>query len=458
MTNDFDLIGNFGCYADDNNVISFQVGGARNSFNFNIDPEFGASSAGILSWMNISGFNVAARGANNLQVEEITSDFNNNRLLPRLINKQVNMLYGLGPAVYRQNTAGGKKEKTWVEQPLIMSWLEDWTDRGLEMDYKSFSKAIIKNFYYFRDYFVKWRLNAGNLTGMPIRTVGLEMMENKHCRLATTITDVANDIINYNDLKYIAVGKWGYGISNYKFYPRFTLSDSGRIKYAGISHHREKSVGEYYGINETHVGTKSYIKGSNQTAGYINSFLKNSLAAKLHIIIPNAWLVSKRNQITLLCEENKRLAAKGKEPLKYNDIEIGTEYKESSLLAYMRFELRKISAYLSGEDNQGKAYATISFRNGAEEECWKIETVDLKYREYISSLIDYDKRADEAMLSAVGLDSSISSVSKDGVISKSGADVFYNYLIYLMSLTPDDETCSEPFNMAIRINFPELYA
>jgi hypothetical protein len=62
------------------------------------------------------------------------------------------------------------------------------------------------------------------------------------------------------------------------------------------------------------------------------------------------------------------------------------------------------------------------------------------------------------MLSAVGLDSSISSVTKDGVISKSGADVFYNYLIYLMSLTPDDETCSEPFNMALQINFPKLYA
>lgn len=72
-------------------------------------------------------------------------------------------------------------------------------------------------------------------------------------------------------------------------------------------------------------------------------------------------------------------------------------------------------------------------------------------------MIDYDKRADEALLSAVGLDPSISSVSKDGVISKSGADVYYNYLIYLMSLTPDDEVCSEPFNQAIQINFPELY-
>ncbi|MDR2917626.1 MAG: hypothetical protein LBV74_22775 [Tannerella sp.] len=460
MTNDMQTVGNFGCYVDDNNVISFQVGGARNSFNFDIDPEFNNTiSAGILPWLNISGFNVASRGANNLQVETITSDFNNNRLLPRLINKQVNMLYGLGPAVYKQDIVDGKKKKVWFEQPQIMSWLESWPDKGMEMDYKSFSKAIIKNFYYFRDFFVKWRMNMGSVIGLPVQVVGLEIMENKHCRLATTRKDVANDIIGYNDLKFVAVGKWGYGISNYKFYPRFTLGDLEKIKYAGVSHHREKSVGEFYGVNETHVGTQSYIRGSNQTAGYINSFLKNSLAAKIHIIIPDAWIKSKRLQITSLCQENKKRESESKELLKYNGIEIGSEFKESTLLAYIRLELRKISSYLTGEANQGKAYSSISFKNSnGEEERWKIETVDLKYKEYITSLIEYDKRADEAMLSAVGLDSSISSVSKDGVISKSGADVFYNYLIYLMSLTPDDETCSEPFNMAIKINFPTLYA
>jgi hypothetical protein len=265
------------------------------------------SASAPLTWLNVSGFNIAARGSGNLQAEEITSDFKKNRLLPRLISKQVNMLYGLGPAVYTQAIVSGKEQKVWVEQPQIMSRLESWTDKGMENDYKSFAKAAIKNFYFFRDFFVKWRMNTGSIAGLPSGVAGLEMMEDKNCRLATARKDVANDITGYNDLKFVAVGKWGYGITNYKFYPRFTLSDSDKIRYAGISHHREKSVGEYYGENETHAGTRGYIRGSNQT-------------------------------------------------------------------------------------------------------------------------------------------------------SKSGADVFYNYLIYLMSLTPDDETCSEPFNMAVRINFPELYA
>ena len=109
-------------------------------------------------------------------------------------------------------------------------------------------------------------------------------------------------------------------------------------------------------------------------------------------------------------------------------------------------------------DNQGKAYSTISFKNGqGEEERWKFEVVDLKYKEYIDALISFDKRADEVLLSSVGLDSSISSVSKDGVISKSGSDAYYNYLIYLMSLTPEEEVCAEPFNLALQVNFPALY-
>ena len=50
-----------------------------------------------------------------------------------------------------------------------------------------------------------------------------------------------------------------------------------------------------------------------------------------------------------------------------------------------------------------------------------------------------------------------SAVDKDGVISKSGSDTYYNYLIYIMSLTSEDEVCAEPLNWALRLNFPELY-
>ena len=288
---------------------------------------------------------------------------------------------------------------------------------------------------------------------------GLEAVENRLCRLATQKRDAATDVVYYKDFRHIAVGKWDNGISTFKIYPKFSVENIQDYRFAAISHHREKSVDDFYGVNETHEGTRSYIRGSNETADYINSFLKNALAAKIHIVIPNAWIESKRNQITRLCEENKKRSSKGDSPLKYNGIDIGTSFKESVLIQYIQQELRNISKYLSGADNQGKAYATYSFKNSSgEEERWKIETVDLKYKEYVDALIAYDKRADEVLLSSVGHDSSISSVSKDGVISKSGADAYYNYLIYILSLTSEDEICSEPFNLALAVNFPDIYA
>lgn len=159
------------------------------------------------------------------------------------------------------------------------------------------------------------------------------------------------------------------------------------------------------------------------------------------------------------CEENKKRKANNQELIKYNGIEIGDEMRESTVIEYIRYELRKFGQYLSGERNQGKAYSTFSFMDGSgHEQSWRIENIDMKYKEYIESMIAYDKRAEEALLSSVGLDASISAVSKDGIISKSGSDAYYNYLIYIMSLTPEDEICAEPLNMALRVNFPSYYA
>jgi hypothetical protein len=460
MKEQIKIVGNVGTYIEDGNVISFQMGDRPMSSVLDPDPLFPSFEGGMpdYRWQTVQGFQVVTRGYNDRKCEEIASDIKKNRLLPRLITKQVNMLYGHGPAVYVNKLEGGKLKREWIECPEVMGWLDSWSAHGIETDYKEFAKSIIKNFYYFHDFFVKWRFSMGKERG-AMAVAGLESVENRLCRLATQKRDAATDVVYYKDFRHIAVGKWDNGISTFKIYPKFSVENIQDYRFAAISHHREKSVDDFYGVNETHEGTRSYIRGSNETADYINSFLKNALAAKIHIVIPNAWIESKRNQITRLCDENKKRASKGESKLKYNGIDIGTSFKESVLIQYIQQELRNISQYLSGADNQGKAYATYSFKNSSgEEERWKIETVDLKYKEYVDALISYDKRADEVLLSSVGLDSSISSVSKDGVISKSGADAYYNYLIYILSLTSEDEICSEPFNLALAVNFPDLYA
>ncbi len=452
--------GNVGNYISDGNIISFQIGDGQQLFS---DPSIRVpwGSTAMLhdhQWLGVQGYQVCMRGRNNTLCDEITMEIKQNRLLPRLYSKQIKMLYGHGPALYVQTIKDGKLRREYTTLPDVADWLNTWDERGMGT-VQEFCKTNIKNYYYFGDFFAKWRFSRGKRVGAGIPVSGLEPLENKHCLLATTRTDVATSLIQYGDFHHVAVGKWFFGTGQYKIYPKFSMQEFGNYLYAAVSHHRDKSVDEFYGANETHQGARPYIQGSNKTAHYINSFLKNSLAAKIHIIIPNAWVESKRNQISKLCEENKKRKANGQELIKYNGIEIGDEMRESTVIEYIRYELRKFGQYLSGEHNQGKAYSTFSFVDGSgKEQSWRIENIDMKYKEYIESMIAYDKRAEEALLSSVGLDASISAVSKDGLISKSGSDSYYNYLIYIMSLTPEDEICSEPLNMALRVNFPDHYS
>lgn len=452
------MLGNLGAYVDDENVITFNIGSSTTS---DLKRDRGGDtvrSVFVPTYLNVEGYKVCSRGSDNKSCERIEVDIKRNRLLPRLIDKQIKLLYGKGILPYTEGIQGNKVVREWKHVPEITAWLEGWTDNGMEQSYSDFALAVIKRFYYFRDFFVKFRMSWGKAIGKyPI--AGMELLENKNCRLATKKEDVVRDTVLYNDFRFVMFGDWQKGASKYKVYPLFRISEIDNYEYAAISHHRESSVGDFYGLNETHEGVKTFLKTSNELPTYIDSFLSNSLAAKIHVIIPHAWVESKRKQVRLLCEENKQREKNKKELFKYNGIDIGTEYKESLVIQFINKELRQLSEYLSGAENQGKAYATYSFREGhnKEEERWKIETIDLKYKEYISSLIEYDKRVDEVLISAVGIDSSISAVSKPGMISKSGSDAYYNLMIYLLALTPDDEKCAEPFNLALQINFPELY-
>lgn len=461
--NDISYMGPYGISVSEDTVLSFQLGDRPTSSSIVHDPGFQRAAMQVIvpQWLNVQGYNVYARGENNLQCEELEYTIKHNRLHPRLIDKQVKFLYGKGPhGYYIETDAEGKLSKRWHRHPEVFSWLESWQDNGMESSYTDFGMNVIRHFYTFYDYFVKHRMTIGSQFGFKSRIAGCELVENKYCRLAVDGSfDVARDIPTYGDFRYVAFGNWSIATTKFKIYPRFHMSDIRKYKYASISHHRQSSVGDFYGCNETYEGTKPWIRGANDSPDYINSFLKNSLSAKIHIIIPDAWISSKRAQIKAICEENKKRKANGSPLLVYNGIDVGTDYSESFLIRYINAEVKKATEFLSGKNNQGKSFVSYSFRTSAkEEERWRFETIDMKYKEYIEAMISYDKRVDQVLVSSMGLDPSITGISQDGVVSKSGADVYYNYIVYLASLTADDEKCSEAYNIALQVNFPELYA
>lgn len=434
--------------------------------------------AAILSPQRMGAYFYWPAGSHNDDPDVCSDLISGNRLLPSLIEKQVAILYGSGPQLYIDEIAqDGTAKRRYLKDQEIQAWLESWQERGLMDSYKDYLRKAIRSYYYSEGIFTKWHLSKGSRPGKDGRTIvpgtlpvaGLEHISELRARLATT-TDISQktDIENA-DFDRVLVGAWrrGGNVTKYKAYPRFSAVNptkaDGAISYTKNANYET----DIYATNVFFKGIKSWIRGCNATPDYINSFLENSLSARHHVIIPNAWYNAKKNALEELCQANaskKAAGAKDDELIKIKvgdeEMEIGTEYTEALLDEYVRRELQNLTNFLAGRGkNQGKTYATRSFMNeNGDIEKWVIEEIPQKYKEYIEAQITYDKRADMVLLSAKGIDPSISNITSDGTISKSGSDAYYNYVIYLTQQSiPEDVVCAD-INRAIAINFPGKYA
>lgn len=437
-------------HAHDGMLMSFEIAGDR------IPTSNNFLKYTLLSYGNLK---VATRGDNNMLCDEIETDITN-RLVSRLIEKRTELLYGDGIYLYKPKIVNRNVVREWIEMPApIAAWLDAWEDLGSDSDYKETVKAIIRRYYTFEDFFIRWRFFKGKSIGyMPVAF--FEMVENKRCRLASDKDLKIGSDYEYKDFRFVLVGNWRNGLNEKKVYPRFMYKDLKSYTYAAVSHHLTDAVGSLYGVNKFYAGTKDWIRGSNLTPVFLNSYRENSFAAKVLVKIPQEWYDAVEDQVKALCNENKDREQEGLNLLKFNnEVEIGSEFKQSVLDRIVKKEIERFSRFMSGAKNQGKLWATNSYitEDGVKSE-WEVEVLDLKSKEYVDAQITYDKRADDVILSSIGIDSSLSNVSKDGVISKSGSDVYYNYLIYINSLTSAEETCLEPYNMMLRMNFPSVYA
>ena len=117
----------------------------------------------------------------------------------------------------------------------------------------------------------------------------------------------------------------------------------------------------------------------------------------------------------------------------------------------INYQLRQITKFLSGEgENQGKLWASTKWG----EDGWEFKDFPGSFKEYMEAVISYDKRADQVILAGKGINASITNVENDGVLSKSGSDVYYNYLIYANALVIAEFYVTQDINRAIRYNFP----
>lgn len=455
--------GDIGYVKTGNAVCTYQLG--EESSDGAIDLNEVSYPTNFIRPMKMAQFSVYPNGSNNLEPNIIKEMVQANRLLPELINKKIKMLYGAGPMLFRTKKDGKDAWREFFDDPAVTAWLESWQRNGLEDDYKRYLMKTITSMYYDGGAFSKIRLSQGAEAGLPdgYRVTGLEHISTTRARVAT-MQDLSQrtDFIS-SDFELVIVANWlNLSYQDYAVYHKFDYSEP--LKYsAAISYSRSYIQGEeIYAHNLWFKGIERWVRGSNLTPAYINDYLMNALSARTHVIIPQSWMRQKQNDLETLCRVNAERKATGQNlqsvQVGSKTMEVGTEYNKNMLRQYVSLELEKLAECLTGAGkNQGKIYASESEIIDGEEVRWKIEPIDQKYKEYIEALTSYDKRADEVMLSAIGLDPSISNITKDGIISKSGADAYYNYLIYLSQLTLPEEIVCKDINVALQLNFPELY-
>lgn len=396
----------------------------------------------------------------NLYPQEVFAVVSENKLLPEVIKKQVRFLFGKGPRLYKEVVQGEGDKKRRVRVPIedanIQTWLDSWEEKGFPHHWE-YLRNIINDYYHVETCVSKYHFTRARRLGEAGSILALSYVGSDEARVAAK-GNFLNKRIKNSDCQYVVVGDW-FNINAYEYdvYNRFQPNNPYKFP-VSVAFNTDKTFTKWvYAYNDWFKGLYEWIKASNLSPRYINSYLKHALNAHVHVIIPGTWYMSQKQILADICQNN--LIGDPDTPIQteYRGVKLvddtGKPYRfyEAMMDDLIAAELRRITELMSGEGkNQGKLYATTKWG----EDGWKFEDFPGKFQEYMKSVIDYDKRADQVILAGKGISSSITNVENDGVISKSGSDVYYNYLIYVATLTLDEYFITKEINRAIHLNFP----
>lgn len=411
------------------------------------------------STIEVAGVHVAPWGFNNLYPQEVQTVISDHKLLPSVLEKQIQFLFGNGLMLYSKDADGNKIR---IHEPMVEAWLDGFeavTGESAE----DYIIGLITDYYHVQTCTSKWHFSlARRIQGkMPVQA--LSYVGADACRLALDHQCINRRILN-QDCQFVVVADWALvGQTDATVYNRFNPARPF-ANGSAISFNRRRNFShDVYAANTWYGGLREWLKASNLTPKYLNSYLENALNAHVHCKIPKSWYDIQANTLEKLCQDNLYYAAdpQNTRPLTeeykgvrlLNDQGKPYQYSPDMVQQLVNNELKRISSMLSGEKNQGKMYASLKLGN----EAWEFEAMPGEFKEYFDAVIRFDERADKVTLAGVGINSSITNVENDGQISKSGSDVYYNYIIYLSSLPIAEEMVCRDLNRALKLNFAELY-
>lgn len=387
-----------------------------------------------LNWNNcfnpVGDYLVFPYGANDDLPDVIKDVVQNNSTAPGILKKKTQLIWGMGPQLYKEQIKDGKLTRVYTEDTDIKAWLESW-------DYETYLLKACTDYQHLEGIFSKYELNKGGRVGQPFISKIVHCYPDrtrKACKKDSITLEATHAITAERSFRDVN------GANGYKVYPLFDFKNPFAYKNAVFYSNMYSFCTDYYTVPDLY-GSIEWLRRSTAVPLIFKALSKNSINLKYHIISPQAFWDKKKEEIEANCEK------------------AGVVYKAKMLLEYQRNFLEKISVVLSGDENTGKyLHTSKDFTvDGTNliEHGWEIKTIDQNMKNYVESQIAISNHANHALSSGLNLHSALGNVSETGK-SDSGSEQIYALKTFLQTgIDIPEIIIMKAINYALLFNFPK---
>lgn len=375
----------------------------------------------------VNGVRLVPHGLHNDLPVIIRDIMDKNNLAPGIIEREMGLLYGDGPQLYRTKFENGFLTREYVEDREIQNWLDSW-------DYKRYIDMAMVEFKYMKGIYTKVVRNRGPRIGNAGRINYLQVIPATDARLEWPETGPKR----LESVKRIWVGDYQNMLlhTGLVSYPVFDPLDPFRHGIS-IGYDNKYSFGRNFYSVPSYYGSLNWIMRSSDIPEVLKYLSDNGVTSAFHIHSPAGYWEAKHEMI-------KRM-----HPTK-------TEAQQDALLDDLKTELfTSMSKVITGKRNAGKFIETVDFYDDQNNLCtWKVDPIDQKVSAFIDSQIKISEKADSATTSGMGLHPSLSNIIVGGQLS-SGSQMLYALKLYMASdTTIPEEVVFQKMNQALSANFP----
>lgn len=374
--------------------------------------------------VKIAGFDIIPWGEQNNYPDQLREILDDNNLTPEVLNKQTQLLWGQGPALYKTVFEDGKRRIIWGNDPSIETWLKTW-------DWQDYLLRSATEFRTINGHFTKYIRNRGPRIGNPGLIAKLEHVSSVFSRLEWPDQNWMVRGIIVGDFDQ----PWRLGLKAYPvFDPADPFANPISMRYSNLY---SFALDHEYSRAPWH-GTINWIKLSSSIAKLLTAFNSNSAAIKYHVKVPALYWEQKKELLQAQCIEKN---------VPYND-KMLEDLKDKTFA--------KVTEALSGAEKVGKMITSDDLYDGDSNSYvgWKIDVLDQKVKDFIDAQINISSRAAFETTSGIGLHPALSNLSKDGNLP-SGSEQLYAFKLYLSTgVDIPQSIVTKDINLAIQANFP----